>query len=262
MIDDISINARELAVEVGIATTSAVFTGVGSFEEAQNYRSNITVYDHKTQLPFAQIKGLRHHKLDAHDDSADTQSFMRLSWTPDIAYLKGEALQRYFRSDDRQPKSALHVIIHRDPAIDVLEVNLLNDTESMWISNKASSEGNDACEQYTLVNSDADYCLLSRASSARWPVLPLSMPTLWTVLLICRLCLEIMHFLKNLGLAEPTEPAKPLTVYRLDSHAAIKFRNWLRKELQVCTTTLEIVSAKTLNAIGEKVCEKLGESGK
>jgi aryl carrier-like protein len=66
------------------------------------------------------------------------------------------------------------------------------------------------------------------------------------------------HFMKSLGLGEPMEPAKPLTVYGLDSLAAMEFRNWLRKELQVGVTTLEIVSAKTLNAIGEKVCEKLG----
>ncbi|KAL5456401.1 hypothetical protein PMIN06_003908 [Paraphaeosphaeria minitans] len=155
MIDDMSINAREHVVEVGIATTSAVFTGVGSSEEAQNYRSNITVYDHETHLPLVQIKGLRYHKLDAHDDSADTHSFMRVDWKPDVAYLEGEALQRYFRSGDGKQKSALELLIHRDPAVDVLEVNLLGDTESMWISNKTSMEASGACGQYTLATPDA-----------------------------------------------------------------------------------------------------------
>ncbi|KAL5372036.1 hypothetical protein DPSP01_013809 [Paraphaeosphaeria sporulosa] len=154
MIDDMSINSRGHIVEVGIATTSAVFTGVGSSEEAQNYRSNITVYDHETHLPLVQIKGLRYHKLDAHDDSADTHSFMRVAWKPDIAYMEGEALQRYFRSGDGKPKSVLELLIHRDPAVNVLEVNMSSDMESMWISNKASLEASGACGQYTLVTPD------------------------------------------------------------------------------------------------------------
>lgn len=155
MIDDMSINAREQIVEVGLAVTSAVFTGVGSSEEAQNHRSNIAVYDHETHLPLVHIKGLRYHKLDAHDDSADTHAFMRVAWKPDVAYLQGEALQRYFRSGDGKQMSALEVLVHRDPAVDVLEINLSGDSESMWISNKASLEACGACGQYTLLTPDA-----------------------------------------------------------------------------------------------------------
>lgn len=167
MIDDMSVNAREQNVEVGIATTAAVFTGVGSSEEAQNYRSNISVYDHDTHMPLVQIKGLRYHKLDAHDDPADTHSYMRLAWKPDISYLTGEALQRYFRpasansgtqSSLPQPgkdSPTLDILVHRDPAADVLEINLLNDTESMWVSNRASLEAGGASGQYTLVTPDA-----------------------------------------------------------------------------------------------------------
>jgi acyl transferase domain-containing protein/NADPH:quinone reductase-like Zn-dependent oxidoreductase len=155
IIDDMCINARQQVVEVGIATTSAVFTDVGSSEEAQNYRSNITVYDHDTHLQLVQIKGLRYHKLDAHDDSADTHSYMRLAWKPDIAYLEGEALQRYFRSDDGKQRSALEILLHRDPAVDILEVNLLDNIQSMGISNKALLEASGACGQYTLLTPDA-----------------------------------------------------------------------------------------------------------
>jgi acyl transferase domain-containing protein/NADPH:quinone reductase-like Zn-dependent oxidoreductase/aryl carrier-like protein len=167
MIDDMSINAREQVIEVGIAVTSAIFTGVGCSDEAQTYRSNISVYDHDTHMPLVQIKGLRYHKLDAHDDFADTHSCMRLAWKPDISYLTEEALQKYLgptsdmsygQSSLLQPKkgsSALEILVHQDPAFDVLEINLLNDTESMWISNKASLEESGASGQYTLVTPDA-----------------------------------------------------------------------------------------------------------
>lgn len=65
------------------------------------------------------------------------------------------------------------------------------------------------------------------------------------------------HFMRSLGLAEPMEPAKQLGVYGLDSLAAVEFRNWVRLELGVGITTLEVVSAKTLSALCEKIVGKI-----
>lgn len=68
------------------------------------------------------------------------------------------------------------------------------------------------------------------------------------------------HFQRTLGLSEPMEPAKTLTVYGLDSLAAVEFRNWARQELQVTFSTLEVVGAKTLRALCEKIVAKMGEN--
>ncbi|KAK1140322.1 Type I Iterative Polyketide synthase (PKS) [Aspergillus melleus] len=67
------------------------------------------------------------------------------------------------------------------------------------------------------------------------------------------------HFMRTLGLSEPMEPAKPLTVYGLDSLAAVEFRNWARQELQITITTLEVVGAKTLRALCEKLVSRMGQ---
>ncbi|PLB48404.1 KR-domain-containing protein [Aspergillus steynii IBT 23096] len=67
------------------------------------------------------------------------------------------------------------------------------------------------------------------------------------------------HFMRTLGLSEPMEPAKPLAVYGLDSLAAVEFRNWARQELQIAITTLEVVGAKTLRALCEKLVSKMGQ---
>ncbi|PWY66607.1 KR-domain-containing protein [Aspergillus eucalypticola CBS 122712] len=61
------------------------------------------------------------------------------------------------------------------------------------------------------------------------------------------------HFMHSLGLAEPMEAAKPLSVYGLDSLAAVDFRNWLRQEL-------EVVGAKTLSALCERILSRLLEN--
>ena len=55
----------------------------------------------------------------------------------------------------REGSSALEILFHEDPAFNVLEINLLNDTESMWISDKASLEVSRALGQYTSVTHDA-----------------------------------------------------------------------------------------------------------
>ncbi|OJZ89332.1 hypothetical protein ASPFODRAFT_204330 [Aspergillus luchuensis CBS 106.47] len=68
------------------------------------------------------------------------------------------------------------------------------------------------------------------------------------------------HFMHSLGLAEPMEAAKPLSVYGLDSLAAVDFRNWLRQELKVVVSTLEVVGAKTLSALCERILSRLLEN--
>ena len=54
-------------------------------------------------MPLVQIKGLRYHKLDVHDDSADTHSCMRIAWKADISYLIKEALQKYLGPTSDMP---------------------------------------------------------------------------------------------------------------------------------------------------------------
>jgi hypothetical protein len=53
------------------------------------------------------------------------------------------------------------------------------------------------------------------------------------------------------------EAAKPLGSYGLDSLAAAEFRNWLRLELKVEVTTLEITSAASLMALYERIGSQL-----
>ncbi|PYH87720.1 KR-domain-containing protein, partial [Aspergillus ellipticus CBS 707.79] len=65
------------------------------------------------------------------------------------------------------------------------------------------------------------------------------------------------HFMKTLGLAEPMEPARPLAVYGLDSLAAVDFRSWLRGELKVTVGMLEVVGAKSLSQLCERILGKV-----
>lgn len=76
---------------------------------------------------------------------------------------------------------------------------------------------------------------------------------------VLRAAVEVVNaqFQVTLRLAEPMEPAKPLSSYGLDSLSAVEIRNWLRMELGVELTTLEISSTTSLMALCEKILSKM-----
>lgn len=61
----------------------------------------------------------------------------------------------------------------------------------------------------------------------------------------------------SLGLREPLEPSRPLGAYGIDSLVAVELRNWVRTELAVELSALEIVGAKTLVSLCEVILKKL-----
>ncbi|RFU28992.1 hypothetical protein B7463_g7334, partial [Scytalidium lignicola] len=71
--------------------------------------------------------------------------------------------------------------------------------------------------------------------------------------------LDILNkqFMKTLRLSEPMEPAKSLSSYGLDSLSAVEVRNWVRMDLGVEVTLLEITSAASLISLCEKIIEKI-----
>ena len=68
------------------------------------------------------------------------------------------------------------------------------------------------------------------------------------------------HFTKSLGLSEPMEPAKPLSVYGLDSLSAVELRNWVRLNLHSEISTLDILNATSLVTLCERVLAKISQA--
>ncbi|GIK01901.1 hypothetical protein Aspvir_005942 [Aspergillus viridinutans] len=63
-------------------------------------------------------------------------------------------------------------------------------------------------------------------------------------------------FGKLLRLAEPMDPSRPMSLYGLDSLAAVEFRNWAHTTLGAELSTLEITNASSLTSLGEKLIAK------
>lgn len=64
-------------------------------------------------------------------------------------------------------------------------------------------------------------------------------------------------FVRILRLPEPMDSGRPISVYGIDSLAAVEVRNWLRGELGALVTTLDIVNATSLLELCKKIVAKV-----
>lgn len=64
-------------------------------------------------------------------------------------------------------------------------------------------------------------------------------------------------FMRVLRLSEPMDAGRPISIYGTDSLAAVEVRNWIRAELGVLVTTLDIMSATSLTSFCDKILVKL-----
>ncbi|KAI0883761.1 reducing type I polyketide synthase [Annulohypoxylon maeteangense] len=65
------------------------------------------------------------------------------------------------------------------------------------------------------------------------------------------------YFIKNLRLTESLDATRPLSIWGIDSLAAVEFRNFVKMELGVELTTLEVVNASSLVAVCEKIISRI-----
>ncbi|PYI04018.1 putative PKS-like enzyme [Aspergillus sclerotiicarbonarius CBS 121057] len=166
VIEDLVINARHSPVETGISVASAEHSGVGSRDEAHNYKSHITVYDSATQRLMIQIRGLWYHKLDAQDDSGSEHTYMQLDWKPDITSLSQEQLCELFNAGKTEATlSPIELLVHKKPNLKVVEFNMLPSAESVWLNSlDAKSPIIKGGVQHSLITKDAASLLASQGS--------------------------------------------------------------------------------------------------
>ncbi|KAI1452126.1 reducing type I polyketide synthase [Annulohypoxylon moriforme] len=76
---------------------------------------------------------------------------------------------------------------------------------------------------------------------------------------ILELTIEVLskYFMKNLRLSESLDATRPLSIWGIDSLAAVEFRNFVKMELGVELTTLEVVNASSLVAVCEKIISRI-----
>jgi hypothetical protein len=68
--------------------------------------------------------------------------------------------------------------------------------------------------------------------------------------------LACRKLMQSLGMEESMDPARPLMSYGIDSLVAVEFRNWAHTELCIEVTTLEIVGAKMLASLAERILKR------
>jgi len=67
------------------------------------------------------------------------------------------------------------------------------------------------------------------------------------------------YLMRILRVSDSLDFARPLSAYGIDSLAAVEIRNFLKVELSVELTTLEIINASTLISICERIIEEMSK---
>ena len=78
---------------------------------------------------------------------------------------------------------------------------------------------------------------------------------------LTKACIQVvcLQFARILRLSVEVEPGKSPMSYGLDSLSGVELRNWVRHQLDVTLSTLDIVNATSLLALAEKIVSKLSE---
>jgi acyl carrier protein len=81
---------------------------------------------------------------------------------------------------------------------------------------------------------------------------------------LAKACVEVLalQFSHVLRLDHEMDTDKPLMAYGLDSLAAVELRNWVRMELEVELSTVDILNASSLAALCKKLVSRLAQPPK
>ena len=168
MIDEAIIKSQPTRPEYGIAVASAEHTGMGRSEEPTNYKWHASVYDSKNGSLLFQMSGLRGHKLIIRENPGASHTYSQLTWKPDISFLSQRQLPGLLNNeqgnshlqDGHRSVAKIHQIIdmvaHKIPDLKVMEINTLNQSESIWLDGGVlDSSSRAACRRHHLALSTA-----------------------------------------------------------------------------------------------------------
>lgn len=65
------------------------------------------------------------------------------------------------------------------------------------------------------------------------------------------------YLMRSLRLSDALDFARPLSAYGVDSLAAVEFCNFLRAELMIELTTLQVINASSLSSISETIIKNI-----
>lgn len=142
MIDDLTVMAQTSSPETGLAVADAEFTGIGRDDDPRRFKTNVKVYDPVNGNLLFRLSGLHYHSLDATVESHAAHTYTCLKWQPDVSFLSNDQLSTLLEASEPGSSTAqavakigqvINLVAHKNPRLRVLELDLIDKAESVWI---------------------------------------------------------------------------------------------------------------------------------
>lgn len=142
MIDDLTVMAQASSPETGLAVADAEFAGIGRHDDPRRFKSNVKVYDPVNGNLLFRLSGLHYHSLDATVESHAAHTYTCLKWQPDISFLSNDQLATLLEASESGSSTdkavakigqVINLVAHKNPRLRVLELDLVDKPESVWI---------------------------------------------------------------------------------------------------------------------------------
>ncbi|PYH83208.1 reducing type I polyketide synthase [Aspergillus uvarum CBS 121591] len=147
---------REQPAEA-IALASARFLGIGREDLHRNYGSDLSLYDPRDGSLIFEMKGLTTRDIETSEEEGAKHLFTHLAWEADLHLLLSTPepkLRHFLRETGKSVQDLINLVVHKNPTLRVLEVNLSpKDTSSLWVQEE-SHPIRAACVQYRFAVSD------------------------------------------------------------------------------------------------------------
>ncbi|KAI0386905.1 putative polyketide synthase [Hypomontagnella monticulosa] len=154
-IGELFIPEQSCKVKKAIATASSEWTGLGRLGDAKSYTSNVSAFDQETHELVYEMRGLQYQTLETEKSGGDSHVYNRSLYRPDISTFPKQQLKRVLsqhKTSTRKVSELLDLVAFKKPELRVLEINIRDRTDSLWLDDRETSPfDRNACSYLRLV---------------------------------------------------------------------------------------------------------------
>lgn len=156
MIDDLILPSHSNKSIIGVASSTSEYQGIGRTDVARSYKTNVKVHDASSGSLLFQMSSLTYTELNTNRVNGSASLYTHLSWKPDISFLTPGQLNNTVSTAEEM----IELVKHKKPILAVMEVDMLGNSDSMFLKTSSKDPTQSAVYRRCLYTSNTASVLL------------------------------------------------------------------------------------------------------